>query len=144
MFLSKLSFLYMLQEELPVSLLILEMELPTLSLFMMDIHSLMLLWELISLEEILLIIWLNYVEKSELNLLHLLKEKLPEILKKNSVMLLKILMLKWKNTTHQAKKIRHMNYPMETKWNSEIKDSDALKPYLIPQWLVKNIKVSMN
>lgn len=134
----------MLQEELPVSLLIPEMELLTLSLFMMDIHFLMLSWELISLEETLLIIWLNYVEKLELNLLHLLKEKSPEILKKNSVMLLKILKLKWKNTNHQVKKIRVMNYPMVTVWNSVTKDSDALKPYSNLQWLVKNIKVSMN
>jgi hypothetical protein len=49
---------------------------------------------LILLEETLLIGWLNYVEKLVNNLPHLLKEKLPEILKKNSVMLLKISTLK--------------------------------------------------
>lgn len=134
----------MLPEELPVSLSIQEMELLTLSLFMTDILSLMPLWELISLEETLLITWLNYVEKLELNLHHLLKEKLPEILKKDFVMLPKISKLKWKNMNHQVKKIRVMNYLMEIKWNSETKDLDALKPYSILQWLVKNIKVSMN
>jgi hypothetical protein len=52
---------------------------------------------------------------------------LPEILKKNSVMLLKISTLKWKNTNHLHKKTKFSNYQMETNSKSEIKDSDALK-----------------
>lgn len=120
-------YLYMLLVELPVSLLIQVMVLPTLYLFMMVILFLMLLWELISPEEILLTGWLNYVEKLVNNLLHLPKEKSLEILKKNFVMLPKIIKLKWKNTNHPHKKTKSLNYLTETNSKSEIKDLDVLK-----------------
>lgn len=120
-------FPFMLQEEPLVLLLTQEMVLPTLFPYMKVTPFLMPSRETTWPEEILPTGWSNCSLNSEPLLPHLLKEKLLETLKKNSVTLLKISKPKCINMKLQALIIKYTLFLMETPSKSPTKDSDAPK-----------------
>ena len=77
-------------------------------------------------------------------LLHLLKPKPSETLKKNTVMLLSIMKLKCKLITVQMKITKFMNYLMDKQSPLELKDSDVLKLFSNQPWSEKKWEDSMN
>lgn len=115
------------QEEPLVLLLTQEMVLPTLFPFMKVTPFPMPLKETIWPEETLLTGWLNYFPKLEELSPLVLKEKLSETSKKNSVTLLKILKLKWLNMIAQVLIIKYILFLMEILLKLLIKDLDAPK-----------------
>jgi len=142
--LSRLYFHYMPQEEPLVSLLIVVMVLPTQYQFMKVMPFLMLLWESILLEEILLNTWWNSWPKLEQVSHQQQKEKSSETWKKNSVMLPSILRKKRKNMLNQQQMKRNTNFLMVKLLPLDPKDSDAQNSYSNLSTKEKNSLESMN